>query len=295
MMTKKIIKITLLLLVLISFNSFSEDMSDSTNNKNFLWEVKSENSTVYLLGSIHIGKKEMYPLNPIIENSFNASNNLVVEVNIKDASSASNSVDMMYSGDSTVKDELSLYRYGKLKEIAKYCSVPSIMINKFRLGYSLIFLQLKKLIEMGYMPDYGVDMYFLNKAEGKKVLELETSDSQIELMNSLVYSVDTSTIDLELFKPGIEIMDSLMYAWQNGNTKYLEEILTSQDSIFSFGGNDMDYKLNDERNFKMVEKIEEYLKSKEKYFIIVGAAHLVGENGIINLLNRKNKYFIKQL
>ena len=147
---------------------------------------------------------------------------------------------------------------------------------------------------MGFMPDLGIDMYFLNKAEGKNILELETSDSQIELMNSLYYSLDTNTIDIELFKQSIEMMDSLMYAWQNGDTKYLEEIISSQDSIFSFGGNDIDYKLNDERNFKMVEKIEDYLKSNDKYFIIVGAAHLVGENGIINLLIRKNKYFIKQ-
>ncbi len=201
---------------------------------------------------------------------------------------------MMYSGDSTIKDELSEYRYEKWQEIAKYCNTPSIMINKFRLGYSLIFLELKKLLEMGFMPDLGIDMYFLNKAEGKNILELETSDSQIELMNSLYYSLDTNTIDIELFKQSIEMMDSLMYAWQNGDTKYLEEIISSQDSIFSFGGNDIYYKLNDERNFKMVEKIEDYLKSNDKYFIIVGAAHLVGENGIINLLIRKNKYFIKQ-
>ncbi len=294
-MIKKIINITLLLIALIYQSTFSQIMSDNPNKKNFLWEIKSDSTTVYILGSIHVGKKEFYPMDKTIEDAFKESNNLVVEVDIKNASVSENSVDMMYQGDSTVKNELSDYRYGKLKEIAKFCSVPSIMINKFRLGYSLIFLQLKKLLEKGYLPDYGVDMYFLNKAEGKKVLELETSDSQIELMNSLVYSVDTNMIDLELFKPGIEIMDSLTYAIQNGDSKYLEEIISSKDSIFSFGGNDMDYKFNDERNFKMVEKIEDYLKSNEKYFIIVGAAHLVGENGIINLLNRKNKYFIKQL
>ncbi len=293
-MTKILIILTVLLLALNLLNIFTQSMSDSSNKKNFLWEVKSDSSTVYLLGSIHIGKKEMYPLNLIIENAFDECNNLVVEVDIKDIGITTRTLEMMYSGDSTIKDELSEYRYEKWQEIAKYCNTPSIMINKFRLGYSLIFLELKKLLEMGFMPDLGIDMYFLNKAEGKNILELETSDSQIELMNSLYYSLDTNTIDIELFKQSIEMMDSLMYAWQNGDTKYLEEIISSQDSIFSFGGNDIDYKLNDERNFKMVEKIEDYLKSNDKYFIIVGAAHLVGENGIINLLIRKNKYFIKQ-
>ncbi len=83
-MTKILIILTVLLLALNLLNIFTQSMSDSSNKKNFLWEVKSDSSTVYLLGSIHIGKKEMYPLNLIIENAFDECNNLVVEVDIKD-------------------------------------------------------------------------------------------------------------------------------------------------------------------------------------------------------------------
>ena len=90
-------------------------------------------------------------------------------------------------------------------------------------------------------------------------------------------------------------MDSLVYAWQNGDIEFLEELLSSESAVLSIGGDEMSFKLNDERNFQMLEIIEKYLESNEKYFIIVGAAHLVGENGLINLLREKNKYFIKQL
>jgi uncharacterized protein YbaP (TraB family) len=277
--------------------SFSFAKQINAEKKNFLWEIKSNTTKAYLLGSIHLGKETMYPLDTVIENRFNECDNLVVETNVKgtEALGLAASIDMMYGADSTVKDELSEFRYEKLKEIASYCSLPSILLNKVRLGYSLIFLQLKKLNDMGYAPNYGIDLHFLNKAEGKKVLELESAESQISLMNSLIEAADTSIIDLEYFKTGIETMDSLVYAWQNGDIEFLEELLSSESAVLSIGGDEMSFKLNDERNFQMLEIIEKYLESNEKYFIIVGAAHLVGENGLINLLREKNKYFIKQL
>lgn len=291
------LKITSLIFILLFLESFSFAKQINAEKKNFLWEIKSNTTKAYLLGSIHLGKENMYPLDTVIENRFNECDNLVVETNVKgtEVLGLAASIDMMYGADSTVKDELSEFRYEKLKEIASYCSLPSILLNKVRLGYSLIFLQLKKLNDMGYAANYGIDLHFLNKAKSKKVLELESTESQISLMNSLIEAVDTSIIDLEYFKTGIETMDSLVYAWQNGDIEFLEELLSSESAVLSIGGDEMSFKLNDERNFQMLEIIEKYLESNEKYFIIVGAAHLVGENGLINLLREKNKYFIKQL
>jgi uncharacterized protein YbaP (TraB family) len=56
----------------------------SKNQKTFLWKVQSKTGTVYVLGSIHLLKKESYPLNEKIENAFDKSNVLVVEANIND-------------------------------------------------------------------------------------------------------------------------------------------------------------------------------------------------------------------
>ena len=53
-------------------------------------------------------------------------------------------------------------------------------------------------------------------------------------------------------------------------------------------------KLLDERNFRMVDKIEGFLEDDDVCFMVVGAGHLVGENGIINLLAKKG-YKISQL
>jgi hypothetical protein len=49
-----------------------------------------------------------------------------------------------------------------------------------------------------------------------------------------------------------------------------------------------------ERNRRMVSKIEDFLRTKETYFVIVGAGHLVGSQGVIELLRGKG-YLIEQL
>ena len=52
--------------------------------KSFLWRVQSKRSTVYILGSIHLLKKDIYPLSRTIENAFEKSDYLAVEADINE-------------------------------------------------------------------------------------------------------------------------------------------------------------------------------------------------------------------
>ncbi|MGH7857906.1 MAG: TraB/GumN family protein, partial [Candidatus Binatia bacterium] len=77
-------------------------------------------------------------------------------------------------------------------------------------------------------------------------------------------------------------------AWKQGDARRLEELLNeplrqSKDIAPIYR------KLLDERNEKMAEKIDGYLATGETYFIIAGAAHLVGDNGLVRLLSRKHR------
>jgi len=151
-------------------------------------------------------------------------------------------------------------------------------------------------LKLGFDPNYGIDKYFLSKAEGKKkILELESLDYQIDLLSHfsdkeqelfLIYTLkDLNIMEQEL--------DKLTQAWTTGDTKGMESILTrsvSEDKRLS----PIFEKLIYERNRKMVSKIEDLLRTKETYFVIVGAGHLVGNRGIIEVLKGKG-YFVEQL
>jgi uncharacterized protein YbaP (TraB family) len=86
--------------------------------KNFLWEVRSGTTTVYVLGSIHFLKQEMYPLDGIIEDAFDNSDILVMEADISDIGNLDVQTllgRVLYLGDETLEDHISADAYDTVK------------------------------------------------------------------------------------------------------------------------------------------------------------------------------------
>jgi len=271
----------------------------SQSQKNFLWKVQSKTNTVYVLGSYHLSKKEIYPLNQKIENAFDQSDVLAVEANINDIKKIDIQKLMesaFYPANDTLEKHVSPEIYEWVKKETSGLGIPVELIHKQKPWFlSMTFVALKSL-KLGFDPNLGIDKYFLSKAEGKKkILELESLDYQLSLLSNfsdkdqelfLLYTLkDLDILEQELGK--------LTRAWTSGDTKGMESILTrsvSEDKRFS----SILEKLIYERNRKMVSRIEDYLKAKETYFVIVGAGHLVGDQGIIELLKGKG-YGVEQL
>jgi uncharacterized protein YbaP (TraB family) len=270
---------------------FAQD-SLSQPKKIFLWKVQSKTNTVYVLGSIHYLKKEMYPLDEKIEKAFDQSNILGVEANIDDVSKMDVQKFMesaIYPGDETLEKHLSPEASELVKKQLVGLGTSFEAVNKYRPWFLALSLASIEIVKLGFDPNYGIDRYFLSKAtEKKKIVELESLEYQINLFSNL------SEKDQELFllytlkdiKVLEQELDKLVKAWTAGDGEGIELIMTKsikEDKrlipIYE--------RLVVERNRKMVSKIEEYLKEKETIFVIVGAGHLVGNQGIIELLKGK--------
>jgi uncharacterized protein len=299
-MRNKSWKLLAIFFILILFSSFFFTQNVlSQSQKSFLWKVQSKTNTVYLLGSLHFFKKELYPLHPKVENAFDQSEFLVVEANVNDA----RKIDIQklaenafYPANDTLEKHVSQEIYELMKKETSGLGIPLELINKQKPWFLAMTLEALVSLKLGFDPNYGIDMYFLSKAEGKKkILELESLDYQIDLLSKLsdkdqelllLYTLkDLNILEQDLGK--------LTQAWTSGDTKGTESILTrsvSEDrrlsSIFE--------KLIYERNRKMVSKIEDFLRTNEIYFVIVGAGHLVGNQGIIEILKGKG-YLVEQL
>jgi uncharacterized protein len=195
-----------------------------------------------------------------------------------------------------LEKHVSTETYEWVKKETSGLGIPIELINKQKPWFLSITLVTLESLKLGLDPNLGIDKYFLSKTEGKKkILELESLDYQIDLLSNF------SDKDQELFLlytlKDLNIMEQevnkLTHAWTTGDTKGMESILTrsvSEDKklfpIFE--------KLIYKRNRKMVSKIEDFLKRKETYFVIVGAGHLVGNQGVIEILKEKG-YHIEQL
>ncbi|HEY31918.1 MAG TPA: TraB/GumN family protein [Dehalococcoidia bacterium] len=280
--------------LILSASCPSTDSSTDSPSKSFLWEVTSDNTTVYLLGSVHIGKADLYPLSPAIEDAYDDSQYVVVEVDVGSAG-LFDSVELLMEkgmyppGDnlqSNIPADLYSRLINKLEELEAGLFLS--MIDAFEPWVVYTMIVDLEYLELGYGAEYGIETYFLNKAaeDGKGVLELESMEFQLDVLDSLPYDLQILLLEDTVYNPLVEFeeqIESMFEVWRAGDVTEMEQMV--------FGGVEgypqyqlINEALIDERNFLMVEKLEGYLEDDEVYFVIVGAAHLIGENGLVNLL-----------
>ncbi len=296
---KRIFNLILSLVIVLSFATGAFAQSYGSGDV-FLWKAQSSNSTVYLMGSIHLAKADIYPLDSKIENAFKASDILAVEVNLNDIDPLVVQQMFMakgiYGSGETLKDHVSPKTYDLVADKLRSLGMDIAFMANYKPWFLAINLVTLELLKLGFNPEYGVDKYFLNKAKGEKeIVELESIEYQINLFDSFTDKQE----ELFLFSTLLEInvleeeMDNLVRAWRNGSAKELERLLHKglrqhpeirpiYEKVFY------------QRNRQMVDKIQTYLNSGKTYFVVVGAGHLVGKEGIIDLLKEKG-YQINQL
>ena len=269
------------------------------DQKSFLWKARSKTGTVYLLGSVHVLSKDFYPLPARIENAFKESDALVVEANINDVD-VGETMSMLqgsfYPGDDTLEKHISKETYDRARNRLNELGAPMELFIKNKPWFLAITMTALELGRLGFDPAYGIDKHFLDEAAGKKkILELESAQYQIGLLNNL--SDDDQELFLVYTMNEIDIlkkeMKALTDAWKSGDARTMDSILSGQ--LEEEPGLSRIYeKLIYERNRKMTSKIEDYLKKGDKYFVVVGAAHLVGERGILERLKARG-YSVEQM
>jgi uncharacterized protein YbaP (TraB family) len=302
----KIVRYTVILLILtlVLNMSCSETPETETPQKSFIWEVTSDDTSVYILGSIHVADADLYPLDKAIEDSYKVSQNIVVEININDSENLQKTQRLlmekgMYPSGENLEDHITVELYEKLEKRLKELDSSGLFLYSLKMFEPwVVALSISDLeyMELGYDAEYGIDMYFLDKAEadGKNILELETVEFQLDIFDGLPDELQITMLEDTIDNPATkEELEELFDAWCTGDTTTMEQILFEE----SEGDEEYDFlqeRLIDERNFQMTEKIEDYLEDDEVYFVVVGAGHLVGDNGIIKLLIEKG-YKVSQL
>ncbi len=290
--TKKNIALFLALFIaIVSAASLSPRHADAADQKNFMWKIRSKTATVYLLGSIHYMKKEAYPLNIAIEDAFSRSNILAVEANVNNPDKLyfSKLIDnAFYPGEDTLEKHVSRQTYELVTRTFANYGLPMEVLAKERPWFLALTLTALELLKSGFDPAYGIDMHFLSKAGQKKILELESIEQQVELLSGFSDS-EQETFLVHTMKE-LETMstetDMLLRAWKTGDARGLESLLAK--SAGSDQGMTAVYeKILYSRNRSMASRVEDLLRSKDTCFVIVGAAHLVGNKGIVELLRTK--------
>ncbi|MEO2205714.1 TraB/GumN family protein [Paenibacillus pabuli] len=263
-----------------------------TGGRGFMWEVESNGNTVYLVGSMHIADDSFYPLPKEFEEAFAEADYLGVEIDISKAADEAQQKLILdlgsYQDGTTLKDHISRETYTKLGDILKKNGLEPNALDAFKPWVAESTLTSLKSATAGYEASAGVDLYFIQKAIESKlpIIELESYESQLGMFNDFSKELQEETLKatLDNFDVLDDSVNQMAVMWKTGNDEQLLDLTNN------FSDNEEYNKaMLIDRNIGMADKIDGYLKSdkKEEYFIVVGAAHYLGEHGIVKLLEDK--------
>lgn len=287
---KKIQNIILLLIV----SSLIFSCSSVNSGDTFLWRVDKGDSHIYLLGSIHVGSPDMFPLDERITAAYEESEIVAFEIDMNNIDPMELMKYMTYSDGTKLKDKISADRYDKIKAVLVEVGMPEMVFERFKPWAAAITAQQMVLASEGFDESNGIDNHFLEKATatGKPIRELETAAFQLGLFEEFD-KVGDSFIDYSLESNGsTEELKRMIKAWKEGNKDELNSIINgSRDDYPEF--EEMFDKIINKRNDNMTKTVEEWLEEGKTIFVVVGSGHLIGESGIINQLSKKEGYEIK--
>jgi hypothetical protein len=265
-----------------------------------LWEIVSVTNRAYLFGTVHAGKASWYPLPPQIEKAFHESNVLVVEADITDTNAMSKSANAMaYSAPDTLKAHVAPEDYERFRKLLPRYAIPEEALLRSKPFMAISTLVFSEWARSGFLPQYGIESYLITKAKAelKPIVEIEGIDTQIALMESLtekesriIFSATLTAIESGLTNDQI---NGMVDAWEKGDGNKLLEVARRYNEAIP-GALEIEEKFVWSRHPDMMKKIDGYLASKDRHFIAVGALHLAGPRGLIELL-RKRGYIVRQL
>src|SRR5262245_51962625 len=263
----------------------------AATSRHCLWRVEGKTNVVYLLGSVHLLKPEHYPLPAVIESAFTNSKVVAFETDIAALENPDTQFKLLARATlpegETLRQQLSPAVYARFTKHLEDSGLPAVMFDQWKPTVAAMTLEVLELQKLGLDPEYGVDKHFYSQAkkDGKEVVSLESVDFQISLITDFPKGEGEawmkSTLG-ELDRLKTEYAEMLV-AWQTGDAAKMEKLLNS-----SMRESPTVYKrLVSDRSRNWVPRIEEFLKKGDNAIVIVGAGHLVGSDGVVELLKKK--------
>jgi uncharacterized protein YbaP (TraB family) len=266
--------------------------------KTFAWKATGNGGTIYLMGSIHVMSESFYPLNAALEAAFKDSDLLVEEVDLAEMLDPMAQMNILTRGmlpsNQSLDKVLSPATLALVQKATGDLGSAGGPLMRFKPWMLAITLQGMELMKAGFDPALGLDQHFYDqaKAGGKAVQGLETVEFQISRFDTMTMEQQDRMLAETLKELATETatVAKLGDAWKAGDLPAIERIaladLKSDPLMYQ--------RLLVERNKNWIPKIEALFARKGRALVVVGAAHLVGPDGLIAMLKAKG-FTVEQL
>jgi uncharacterized protein YbaP (TraB family) len=264
------------------------------NNNTLLWEISGNGLTrpSFLFGTFHLLCKQDIHFSDQLKKAFHYCDTVYMELDMDDPSTMLSA--MMYmnmKGDTTLADLYTAKEYERLKEyFADTLKIPLAFLQKAK-PYFLVALLYPRMMNCPSPAGVEEELVKLAKENKKEIKGLETMQFQASVFDSIPYQWQAKELlkNIDSFSVNKKEFDTMLDFYKTQNLDSIKTMLGKSE----FGSEKYDNLLLNNRNKKWVTKLDTIMK-KESVFVAVGAGHLVGEHGLINLL-KKQGYTVKPL
>jgi uncharacterized protein len=252
----------------------------------FLWKVQGGGATHYLLGSMHLMPGSAYPLPASIERAYAQTRGLILETDpaaLEAPELQARMVDAGVTGRGLVR-EIDPALYERVRRQAEASDLPPTVCDRFKAWFCALSLTLYEFQRAGMEPRFGIDQHFYRRARAdqRPVSWLEEADTQFRLFSNMDAKLSAQFLASSLDDLAQERWspEALMQVWRGNDSAALAALLASTKQEFP-----QTYaRLLADRNRAWMRTLVTQLKGRTPQFVVVGAAHLVGPDSVVAML-----------
>jgi uncharacterized protein YbaP (TraB family) len=275
----------------------ASDAQSRPASRGFIWSIERDGKTSWLVGSLHVLTPDAHPLPATMEQAFRKARTLMEETDVNDIASPEImgvvATKGLFTNGESLQTVLPPATYAMLAQRMSATGLPMDMVRMMRPWMAEITLSGLELQKAGFDPELGVDLHYRRKAaENKMALSmLETPAEQIDYLAGLPMDVQVTQLRKTLEEGDAELKEvrEIAAAWRAGDTVAIERLLlkSMKDSPAFYQSLVVD------RNRRWIPRIESCLTTGS-CFIVVGAAHMIGSDGLIAMLRQKGYKITQQ-
>lgn len=253
-----------------------------------LWVIRDEDTTIYLFGTVHILKPGMTWFDEAVKDSFDASEELVIEMIKPDPAEMMKIVNELAIDKTGVslRDKLTEEDRAAYEAALTRLNLPVAAFDPLDPWFASVNISLIPLMRSGYAADQGAETELLAQAAARQmtITGLETPEQQLGFFDNLPEEVQINFLNFTVatIDEAAEGMDQMVIEWANANVDALGELMNAglEDRIL--------YEtLLVNRNITWADWVEQRMEQPGTIFLAVGAGHLAGDSSLQAILAQK--------
>jgi len=271
-----------------------EKLTSNTDNNSLLWEVsgKGLKEPSYLFGTFHLMCKGDILISEQLKKAINNSSTVYMELDMDDPAVLMGGLLMMnMKNGKKLKDLYTEEEYRKLELFFKDSLHMPIGFMQSTKPFFLVALLYPKMMPCKTVSGVEEELMKLAKAGQKEIKGLETMQFQASVFDSIPYEEQAKELlkSIDSINVYAKYFDTMVNVYKSQQLGAMQDLFTKSE----FGMEEHQDILLDNRNKNWVAQLKN-LMPKQALFVAVGAGHLVGVNGLIELL-KKEGYTLRPL